>query len=165
LGVFLGYENQTVPKNEGKPDLPPLGSEKISTLPETSCVGSAPVVLVQLPVPLMTVQPPDSSKLIVKARAGANARVSPMPRAANATTASAIRFMIGIPLNRPRQPSRARRAAVAATQVNFVRHEPSLPPVIRADERRRGKAVRQSTRTAAWPQGPRRSGLYFELYA
>jgi len=55
---------------------------------------------------------------------GDGAKVSPMPRAANANAASAIRFMIVIPLNRPPQPPRSRRAAVdvAATQGQFVRH-------------------------------------------
>jgi hypothetical protein len=75
------------------------GNVKISTLPETSPVGSVAVVLVQVPVPLRTMQLPELSvKLIVKSeRAGDDAKVSPAPRAANADAASAIRFMIVTP--------------------------------------------------------------------
>jgi hypothetical protein len=57
-----------------------------------------------------------------------------------------LRFMIVTPLNRPPQLRRSRCAAmdVAATQSQFMRHDPSLPLVIGAVERRRVKAVRQS---------------------
>jgi hypothetical protein len=57
-----------------------------------------------------------------------------------------LRFHGGPPLDEPPQP-RAHAAPLwmwRATQVNFVRHDPSPRLIFRADERRRVKAVRQS---------------------
>src|SRR5262249_22074166 len=55
-----------------------------------------------LHVPMLIVQPPFSSKVTVKARAGDGTKAS--PAAANAATPSANRFMIGAPLDRLSHP-------------------------------------------------------------
>ena len=47
-------------------------------------------------------------------------------------------------LNRPPQPRRSCRCGCGGNPTQFVRHDPSLPFVIWADEGRRVKAVRQS---------------------
>src|SRR5262245_49518765 len=55
-----------------------------------------------------------------------------------------------------------RRRGGGSNPSQFVRHEPSLPLVIRADERRRTQSdptELAATQTAAWPWGSRRSGL------
>ena len=90
----LGSRILTLPENVG------FGKVKTSTGPDVSGFIDGSVETgapLQLPVPTMIWQPPFSSNIIVKARAGANAKVSPMARAANANTASAIRFMIVTP--------------------------------------------------------------------
>src|SRR6516165_9282478 len=122
-----------------------VGKLKTSTGPDVSGFRDGSVETgapLQLPVPAVIEQPPFSSNIIVKARADANAKVSPMPRTANANAASAIRFMIVIPLNRPPQPRRSRRPrrCGCSGSSQFVRCDPSLPLVVRADERRRVKS-------------------------
>jgi len=87
-----------------------------------------------LQLPTVELQVPNSSKVIVKARAGDDEKVSPTPRAANADAASAIRFMIVTPLDEA--PHHRKHIASYADKRRRVKSGPTeLAP----------------TQTAPWP--------------
>src|SRR6516162_8648710 len=126
----------------------PLGS-RILTFPENVIVGklktrTGPDVSgfrdgsvetgAPLQLPTVELQVPNSSKVIVKARAGDDEKVSPTPRAANANAASAIRFMIVTPLDEA--PHHRKHIASYADKRRRVKSGPTeLAP----------------TQTAPWP--------------
>src|SRR5262249_54451029 len=94
LGVVpSGSVMRTLPVNTSD------GSVYVNTFPETSPLLGAAAGAPPHIAPVSNVQAPFSSvNVIVKARAGADAKLSPTVKAANAKAPSTIRFMIVPPL-------------------------------------------------------------------